>query len=218
MAFWNRSPITNTKQSHRQQLEEYALQNKDNPFVRGLLLCSLAQMEANDLDGSRPYKDVNDGILNSAITVAWNITWIAMKANGLELLFIRGVVIRQPKVRAVLMFSLFVQFCLNSFLKGEGVLIDQFEYSALTLRTLCVALPPDEWDRVVADLTNVSCEVSREIGRDDDDILTKWKEQMHTFVPSYVLSFNKDSPQLQIINYPWVFQQLLAMLVTAAEG
>jgi len=56
-----------------------------------------------------------------------------MKANELASLLMRGVVIRQPKVRAILIFNLFVQFCLLAFLKGEGVLIDQFQFNALTL-------------------------------------------------------------------------------------
>src|SRR5437870_2618705 len=202
MAFWNLSPIQ--KKTHRQQLEEYALENKGKPFISGLLLCNLAQLEASDVEGARPCKDVDDAILNSAVTVAWNITWIAMKANGVELLLTRGVVIRMPKVRAILMFNVFVQFCLFAFLKGEGVLIDLFQFNALTLRALFLALPGDEWDRVVTDLGNLATETSEEISREDEPNLTSWKKQMHTFVPSYVLSFNKDSPQLQAINYHWV--------------
>lgn len=218
MAFLNLGPTPPQKKTQSQQLEEYALENKGKPFISGLLLCSLAQMEGSNWEGERPYKDVDDAILNSAVLVTFHITSIAMKANGLMWLLVRGVVIRQPKIRAILMFSLFVQFCLLAFLKGEGILIDQFQFNARMLRTLFLALPQDEWDRVVTDLGNLAIEMSKEISRGDEPNLTSWKKQMHTFVPSYVLSFNIDSPQLQAINYHWVFEQHLAMFLKAAEG
>ena len=218
MAFWNLSPTPPKKKTHRQQLEEYALENKDKPFIRGLLLCSLAQIEASDWEREHPYKDVDDAILNSAVTMAWDITCMAMKANGLMWLLTRGVIIRQPKVQAILMFNLYVQLCLLSILKEAGIVIDPFRFNALTLRSLFVALPEEEWDRVNPDLGKLSSETAKEICREDEPNRTKWKEQMHTYVPAYILSFIKDSPQLQIVNYPWVFDQLLRMLLQASEG
>ncbi|WHZ13849.1 MAG: hypothetical protein OJF52_000683 [Nitrospira sp.] len=215
MAFWNRSGSPQRK-AHRQQIEEYGLEKK--PFTKGLLLSALAQIEVTGSEEECRWKDLDHAILNSAITVNTHVTMTAMKANGLMLLLTRGVVIKQPKVRAIIAFNTFVQFCLLSRLTEEGVTINSPQINALALRTLFLALSEDEWNRVILDLSELCIETVKELSREDEPNLVSWKKTMHTFISSYILSYNEDSPRLQVLNYPWVFDQHLRMFLKAAEG
>lgn len=215
MALWSWTK-TPQRKNHRQQIEEYGLANK--PFTKGLLLSTLAQIEATESDGECGWKDLDSAILNSVVTVTSHITSTAMKDNGLMLLLGRGLVVRQPKMHAILAFNTYVQICLFSHLIQEGATIDRLSVTALTLRALCVAIPEDEWNRVLQELTQLLVTTTKELAKEDHPFLTKWKSTMDTFVPAYILSFVDKSPQFQVANYPWIFEQHLAQLLKAVEG
>lgn len=221
MAFWNLSKPPR-RRTYRQQIAAYELEGK--PFAKSLLLCALSNLEEAELVDCT-WKDLDSALLNSASIVVTHITFTAMKANGLALLLTRGVVIRQPKIRAIVAFNAFVMLCVSSHLKVEGSPIDIFELAARTVRLLCVGLINDEWDRVCEDIFQLNSETCRELfGSDspksDAPGLKTWKEAMNRFVPGYVLWCDKSSPQAQSLNlpYPWLFEQQLAVLLRAEEG
>lgn len=215
MSFWNWSK-TPRRKPLRQQIAEYGLEDK--PFTNGLLLSALAQIEATESEGECRWKDLDDAVLSSMVIVTSHLTSTAMRANGLLLFLTRGVVIRQAKIHAILTFSTYLQICLISSLTQEGATIDRLRVTTLTLRALFLALSEDEWNIALQDLSKMLSETVKELARENHPQLGHWKETMGTFVTSYILSFSNKSPQLQAVNYPWVFEQHLALLLKTVEG
>jgi len=216
MAFWNLNKSPQSR-GYREQIREYELEGK--PFTKAVLLSALPQFEAARLAGGE-WEDLNSAILSCASLVAHHITFTAMKSNNLiwELLT-PGLVIRQPKIRAIITFNVFIQLCLDSHLKGEGTAPDINKLSLHAIRLLFAPLAKGEWDRIFDDLFQLVFETFNELSKVDSPQLNTWKETMSKFVPGYIL-FDRNSPQSQDLNlpYPWLFEQQLAALVGLEEG
>ncbi|MGE0643101.1 MAG: hypothetical protein AB7P24_05480 [Nitrospira sp.] len=208
---WNKNAH---KKDLRGQIKDYGLERK--PFTKGLLLSALAQIEATESEAECNWENLDDAIRNSVVIVTSHITTTAMEDNELIWLMTRGVVVRQAKVHAVVAFNIYVQICLFSSLTNEDATFNRLQIFALTLRTLCIGLPEDEWNRVFPDLTQLLISTTKELAKEDHPHLAPWKTSMDTFVSAYILSFIDKSPQFQITNYRWVFAQHLAQLLNAA--
>ncbi|MBS0150201.1 MAG: hypothetical protein JSR31_04625 [Nitrospira sp.] len=214
MAFWSRNNSVPRK-THRQQIEEYDL--TDRPFSKGLLLCAVAEIETTHFEEGCQWKDLDDAILNSAITVAFHIVFEAMKANGHMLLLAPGVVVQQPAVRAVIGFSNYVLMTLHNRVTNEGITIDLIRLLGLFTRTLFLTIREEEWNRISADVTKVVMMTAKELAQEGSSSLDKWKGGMNTFVPAYVLSFSSKDPAFRVLNYPGLFEVHLATLLKAAN-